>query len=263
MLRAASPDRPVMTMNPLAAMLPPLPCTHSRSRSSSRSAVGPRPRADRTHPRVLPQATVAVRPCACRIWQRSREPAWTSPRSRSVLRTEAGTTRRISGQSVPARLQESGLSDAVAADPRHRGHRAHQTVDENALRPAIEAQLANRLSHPGDHVDEIDVQRQVRIPLGAYDVEGGSAVPRRRPVAASAAPRCASAGRNVTANVPVRVKIATFGNVVVARQPIARGTILRRTTCASRGGVDRRRRSSRTSSRRSDTRRASLAAGKP
>lgn len=140
---------------------------------------------------------------------------------------EAGASRRISGQSVLGKLQEAGLTDAVAYTIPSTVSitRAHQVVDEAALRPAIEAQLANRLA-PGDRVDEIDVQRPVRIPLGAYDVEvdppssqatGGGF--RRTDV------RIVQDG-SVTANVPVRVKIATFGNVVVARQPIARGTIL-------------------------------------
>jgi flagella basal body P-ring formation protein FlgA len=141
---------------------------------------------------------------------------------------EAGATRRISGQSVLAKLQEAGLDERVGYTiPATVGiTRAHQVVDEATLRPAIEAQLADQLA-PGDRVDEIDLQRQVRIPLGAYEVEvdppssqatGGGF--RRTDV------RVMQDGK-VTANVPVRVKIATFGNVVVARQPIARGAILR------------------------------------
>ena len=140
---------------------------------------------------------------------------------------EAGASRRISGQSVLAKLQEAGLgSDVAYTIPATVGiTRAHQVVDESALRPTIEAKLGNRLA-PGDRVDEIDVQRPVRIPLGAYEIEvdppssqatGGGF--RRTEV------RVLQDGV-VTANVPVRVKIATFGNVVVARQPIARGTIL-------------------------------------
>lgn len=140
---------------------------------------------------------------------------------------EPGATRRISGQSVLAKLQEAGLGSEVGYTiPATVGiTRAHQVVDENALRPTIEAQLGDRLA-PGDRVDEIDVQRPVRIPLGTYEVEvdppssqatGGGF--RRTEV------RILQDGV-VTANVAVRVKIATFGNVVVARQPIARGTIL-------------------------------------
>ena len=139
----------------------------------------------------------------------------------------AGATRRLSGQSVLAKLQEVGIGDAVryTIPSTVSVTRAHQVLDENGLRAAIELQLADRLA-PGDRVDEIDVQRQVRIPLGAYEVEvdppsshatGGGF--RRTDV------RVLQDGL-VTANVPVRVKIASFGNVVVARQPIARGTIL-------------------------------------
>ncbi|MBM4245008.1 MAG: flagellar basal body P-ring formation protein FlgA [Deltaproteobacteria bacterium] len=140
---------------------------------------------------------------------------------------EAGASRRISGQSVLTKLQGAGLAESVAYTiPASVSiTRAHQVVDEAALRPAIETQLASQLA-PGDRVDEVDVQRQVRIPLGAYDVEvdppsthatGGGF--RRTDV------RIVQDGV-VTSTVPVRVKIATFGNVVVARQPIARGTIL-------------------------------------
>lgn len=140
---------------------------------------------------------------------------------------EAGASRRISGQSVLTKLQEAGLGEGIAytIPATVSITRAHQVLDETTLRPAIEAQLGERLA-PGDRVDDVDVQRQVRIPLGAYDVEvdppsalatGGGF--RRTDV------RIVQDGV-VTANVPVRVKIATFGNVVVARQPIARGTIL-------------------------------------
>lgn len=139
----------------------------------------------------------------------------------------AGATRRLSGQSVLATLQEAGIGDAVryTIPSTVSVTRAHQVLDENALRAAIEGQLADRLA-PGDRVDEIDVQRQVRIPLGTYEVEvdppsshatGGGF--RRTDV------RVLQDGV-VTANVPVRVKVASFGDVVVARQPIARGTIL-------------------------------------
>ena len=140
---------------------------------------------------------------------------------------EAGASRRISGQSVLTKLQDAGLAESVAytIPATVSITRAHQVVDEAALRPAIEAQLGSQLA-PGDRVDEIDVQRQVRIPLGAYDIEadppsthatGGGF--RRTDV------RIVQDGV-VTSTVPVRLKIATFGQVVVARQPITRGTIL-------------------------------------
>ena len=216
-----------MTMNPLAAMLRRSVHALALAILIAASTHGTAAAAPTGRIRVLPQATVAGATVRLSDLAALEGTGVDFAEIEIGPAPEAGTTRRISGQSVLARLQESGLSDAVAYTiPATVGiTRAHQTVDENALRPAIEAQLANRLA-PGDRVDEIDVQRQVRIPLGAYDVEvdppssqatGGGF--RRTEV------RILQDG-NVTANVPVRVKIATFGNVVVARQPIARGTIL-------------------------------------
>lgn len=141
---------------------------------------------------------------------------------------EPGATRRISGQSVLARLRGAGLDESVAytIPATVSITRAHQVLDEAALRPVVEAQLGERLP-PGDRVDVVEVQRPVRIPLGAYELEvadpaaqatGGGY--RRTDV------RVLQEGA-VVATVPARVKIASFGPVVVARQPVARGAVLR------------------------------------
>jgi flagella basal body P-ring formation protein FlgA len=141
---------------------------------------------------------------------------------------EPGTSRRISGQSVLARLRAAGLDDTIAytIPATVSITRAHQVLDETALRPVIEAELGDRLP-PGDRVDVVEVRRPARIPVGAYELEvadpaaqatGGGF--RRTDV------RVVQDGA-VVATVPARVKIASFGPVVVARQPVARGAVLR------------------------------------
>lgn len=141
---------------------------------------------------------------------------------------EPGNSRRLSGQSVLAKLRDAGVDDSIGytIPATVNVTRAHQVVDEATLRPAIETQLAERLA-AGDKVDEIEVQRPARIPLGQYEIEvdapaaqatGGGY--RRTEV------RVVQEG-TVVATVPARVKLATFGDVVVARQPIARGAVLR------------------------------------
>lgn len=141
---------------------------------------------------------------------------------------EPGTTRRISGQSVLARLRAAGLDESIGytIPATVSITRAHQVLDEAALRPVVEAQLGERLP-PGDRVDVVEVQRPARIPLGAYEIE----------VADPAAQATGGGYRRtdvrvlqdgaVVATVPARVKIASFGPVVVARQPVARGAVLR------------------------------------
>jgi flagellar basal body P-ring formation protein FlgA len=141
---------------------------------------------------------------------------------------EPGATRRLSGQSVLARLREAGLDEqTVYTIPATVSvTRAHQVLDEAALRPQVEAQLAERLPE-GDRVDVVEVQRAARIPLGSYEIEVGEPAAqatgggfRRTDV------RIVQEGQAV-ATVAARVKIASFGPVVVARQPIARGALLR------------------------------------
>lgn len=141
---------------------------------------------------------------------------------------EPGTSRRISGQSVLARLRAAGLDDSIAytIPATVSVTRAHQALDEAALRPVVEAQLGERLPD-GDRVDVVEVQRPARIPLGDYQIEVGDPAAqatgggfRRTDV------RVLQDGA-VVATVPARVKIASFGPVVVARQPVARGAVLR------------------------------------
>lgn len=141
---------------------------------------------------------------------------------------EPGATRRLSGQSVLAKLREAGLDDATVyrIPATVSVTRAHQTLDETTLRPLIEAQLGERLP-PGDQIDVVEVQRPARIPLGPFEVEVGEPSAqatgggyRRTDV------RVVQDGQTV-ATVAARVKIARFGPVVVTRQPIARGTLIR------------------------------------
>jgi len=104
--------------------------------------------------------------------------------------------------------------------------RAYQLLDESALRPVVEAQLGDRLP-PGDRVDVVEVQRAVRIPLGAYEVEVGDPAARGTGGGYRRTDLRVLQQGSVVANVAARVKIASFGPVVVVRQPIARGALLR------------------------------------
>jgi flagella basal body P-ring formation protein FlgA len=141
---------------------------------------------------------------------------------------EPGASRRISGQSVLARLREAGMDDEVAytIPATVNVSRAYQLLDEATLRPIIEAQLGDKLG-PGDRIDAIDVPRPARIPLGAFEIEveapaahGTGGGFRRTDL------RVLQDGAQV-ATVGARVKIASFGPVVVARQPVARGALVR------------------------------------
>jgi flagella basal body P-ring formation protein FlgA len=141
---------------------------------------------------------------------------------------EPGGSRRISGQSLLARLRAAGLDESVvySIPATVSVTRAHQVVDGAVLRPLIEAELGERLA-PGDRIDVVEVQRPARIALGHYEVEVGEPAARgtgggyRRTDV-----RIVQEGALV-ATVTARVKIASFGPVVVARQPVARGALLR------------------------------------
>ena len=141
---------------------------------------------------------------------------------------EPGSSRRMSGQSLLARLREAGMDDEVAytIPATVSVSRAYQLLDEGTLRPIIEAQLGEKLGAT-ERIDAIDVQRPARIPLGAFEVEvdepaahGTGGGFRRTDL------RVLQQG-TVVATVTARVKIASFGPVVVARQPVARGALLR------------------------------------
>jgi len=141
---------------------------------------------------------------------------------------EPGATRRISGQSVLARLRAAGLDDGIVytIPATISLTRAHQVLDEAALRPVVEAQLGERLP-PGDRVDVVEVQRPARIPLGAYEIEVGDPAAQATGGGYRRTDLRVVQEGVVVATVPARVKIASFGPVVVARQPVARGTVLR------------------------------------
>lgn len=141
---------------------------------------------------------------------------------------EPGASRRMSGQSLLARLREAGMGEDVAytIPATVSVTRAYQLIDEATLRPIVEAQLGDKLP-ANERVDAVDVQRPARIPLGAFEVEveqpdahGTGGGYRRCDV------RIRQEG-SVVATVTARVKIASYGSVVVAHQPVARGALVR------------------------------------
>lgn len=141
---------------------------------------------------------------------------------------EPGSTRRISGQAVLARLREAGMDDEVAytIPATVSVSRAYQLLDEGTLRPIVEAQLGEKLA-PSDRIEDVDVQRPARIPLGAFEVEVGQPAEHGSGGGFRHTDLRILQEGTVVATVAARVKIASFGPVVVARQPVARGALLR------------------------------------
>jgi len=140
---------------------------------------------------------------------------------------EAGASRRVSGQTVLAKLRQAGVGDEIAytIPAIVTVTRAHQTLGEGELRPAIEERLAKALA-PGDRLEAVEVARPARVPLGAYELEVGAPSAGTGGGFRRVDVRVVQDGATV-ATVPARVKIASFGPVVVTRQPIGRGDVLR------------------------------------
>ena len=124
-----------MTMNPLAAMLRRSVHALALAILIAASTHGTAVAAPTGRIRVLPQATVAGATVRLSDLAALEGTGVDFAEIEIGPAPEAGTTRRISGQSVLARLQESGLSDAVAYTiPATVGiTRAHQTVDERSM----------------------------------------------------------------------------------------------------------------------------------
>lgn len=136
---------------------------------------------------------------------------------------DAGTTRRITGASILARLRDAGLDEEEV-----RYHipvsilveRAHQEIDPEDVRVTIEQYMLEWLP-PGDEVDNVALPPRMRIPLGDYAlrVNDLKAVSRRlHEIEVEAV----QDGR-VVARTPVRLRIASRSPVVVARRAIPRG----------------------------------------
>lgn len=136
---------------------------------------------------------------------------------------DAGSTRRITGASILARLRDAGLDEASV-----RYHipvsvlveRAHQEIDPEDVRGTIEEYMRDWLP-PGDEVDSVALPTRMRIPLGEYAlrVNDLKAVSRRlHEIEVEAV----QDGR-VVSRAPVRLRISSRSPVVVARRAIPRG----------------------------------------
>lgn len=136
---------------------------------------------------------------------------------------DAGSTRRITGASILARLRDAGLDEESVRyhiPVSVRVERAHQEVDPEEVRVAIEQHMLDWLPI-GDEIDRIELPPRMRIPLGdfALQVSDLEAVSRRlHQVEVEAL----QDGR-VVARTPVRLRISSRGSVVVARRAIPRG----------------------------------------
>jgi flagella basal body P-ring formation protein FlgA len=104
--------------------------------------------------------------------------------------------------------------------------RAFQPLGEAELQTEVEARLGERLA-PGDRLEGFELAKPMRIPLGSYRVEVGELGEHRTGAGyRSLELRVVQDDGEVT-TATARVKIATFGPVVVMRQPVERGAVLR------------------------------------
>jgi flagella basal body P-ring formation protein FlgA len=139
-----------------------------------------------------------------------------------------GEARRVGGQMLLGRLREAGLDDSIGytIPASVTVTRAFQSLGEADLQPEVEARLDERLA-PGDRLEAFELAKPMRIPLGSYRVEVGELGERRTGAGyRSLELRVVQDDGEVT-TATARVKIATFGPVVVMRQPVERGAVLR------------------------------------
>ncbi len=139
---------------------------------------------------------------------------------------DAGTTRRITGASILARLRDAGMdedSTRYHIPSSVRVERAHQEVDPEIMRVAIEQAMLDWMQ-PGDEIDSMELPARLRVPLGEFDLRIGDleAVSRRLHQVEMSVEQ---EGR-VVARKPVRLRISSRGTVVVARRAVPRGGVL-------------------------------------
>lgn len=139
---------------------------------------------------------------------------------------DAGASRRITGASILARLRDAGLDEEgvryrIPASVRI--ERAHQEVDPEDLRGAIERRMAEWLP-AGDEVDSIELPTRVRVPLGAYEIQVGSPEPLGRHQH-EVELTVEQQGR-VVAREAARLRVSSRGPVVVVRRAVTRGTVV-------------------------------------
>lgn len=137
-----------------------------------------------------------------------------------------GATRRLSGSDILARLRDAGLDEGlvryqIPASVRVR--RSAQELDARMLEAAVREAVGAELQE-GERLAAIETPRGVHLPVGAYTLSVG-ALERRGSGRARVDVEVRQADE-VVAEVPVPLRLASSGLVVVARRSIERGTLL-------------------------------------
>ncbi|MCC6850356.1 MAG: flagellar basal body P-ring formation protein FlgA [Deltaproteobacteria bacterium] len=138
----------------------------------------------------------------------------------------ASAPRRLDGEAILRRLEEAGMDASatryvIPATVRVEREAREVSVDE--IRTAV-MNVARDALPPGETIRDLEVAGPVRIPAGAYEARvstssHGRAGRRRFDV------QLVNDGV-VLATVPVTARTDARGTVVVARQPLPRGTVL-------------------------------------
>lgn len=139
---------------------------------------------------------------------------------------EAGSTRRIAGASILARLQDAGMDDerirySIPSSVRVR--RAHQEIHPEEIRFHIEKSAVDWLE-AGDAIESIESPVRLRVPLGAYAIRVRT--PRAVGRHAHEADIEIEQEGQVVARGEARLRISSRRPVVVARRAVARGAML-------------------------------------
>jgi flagellar basal body P-ring formation protein FlgA len=137
-----------------------------------------------------------------------------------------GATRRLSGSEILTRLRDAGLDEAairyqIPASVRVR--RSAQELDSRTLEAAVREAVGVELQE-GERLAAIETPRGVHLPVGAYSLSVGAL--ERRGSGRGRVDVEVRQGDEVVAEVPVPLRLASSGLVVVARRPIEAGTLL-------------------------------------
>jgi flagella basal body P-ring formation protein FlgA len=139
---------------------------------------------------------------------------------------EPGVTRRLAGATVLRQLRVAGFDPDKAKyeiPTVIRITRAAQDVGESDVRNAILADAQTWLA-PGEGVASVEVSGIAHIGLGPYEARVSALRQAVGPVRRLEVEIVQDG--SVVATLPARVAISARGDVVVAKRPIARGTIV-------------------------------------
>ncbi len=140
----------------------------------------------------------------------------------------AGAPRRLEGAAILRRLQESGMDPSAtryAIPATVRVERTAQEVSAEAIRTAV-LNIATDALPEGETIRDLDVAGPIRIPAGPYEARV-STPQHGRPGRRRFDVQLVQEG-TVLATVPVTARTTARGQVVLTKQPVARGAVLTR-----------------------------------